>query len=368
MIKHFASQNFGEFLDFVERYAWAVELVIAFFLTLAIAYAEHIVYHKVRGHLGKHKKVWQNALVYAIHKPFFFFIWLLGLTFALGLALEFYESALFYSMIAPVRKVGVWLLLTWFSFTYIQEIEKILTSSKENRYHVDRTTARAVGQVLKILVLLGGLFFVLQTTLGVGASAIWAFAGGGSFIIGWAAKDMLANIFGGFMIFVDRPFVIGDKISSVDGQIEGYVEHIGWRLTCVRTMEKVPIYIPNSFFSSMSIQNPSRMSHRRIQVTIGLRYCDADKMEKILLELRKMLEKHPDLDHDEPTYANFVGFGTSSLDILINGYTAITKLESYYNIRQDVYFRILEIIKDNKAMCAYPTTEGRLVVALEQNV
>ena len=365
MIKLFATQNFGEFLEFVERYAWAVELIIAFVLTFIVASAEHIIYQKIRAKLGKNKKIWQNAFVYSMHRPMFFFICLIGITFGLGLAFQFYQMESLYSFLIPARKVGIWLLLTWFSFSYIQEIEKILTSSKDDHYHVDRTTARAVGQVLKILVLLGGLFFVLQTTLGVGASAIWAFAGGGSFIIGWAAKDMLANIFGGFMIFLDRPFVIGDKILSLDQQIEGYVEHIGWRLTCVRTLEKVPIYIPNSFFSSMSIQNPSRMSHRRIQVTIGLRYADADKIEKILQEIKNMLQNHPSLDLEETTYANFIGFGTSSLDIMVNAYTHVTKLEKFYAIRQDVYFQILNIIKKNEAMCAYPTTEGRLVVALE---
>jgi MscS family membrane protein len=94
--------------------------------------------------------------------------------------------------------------------------------------------------------------------------------------MGFAAKDMLSNIFGGLMLQMDRPFSTGDWIRS--SQFEGTVEKIGWRMTRIRTFSKNPIYIPNSIFASIPIETPSRMTNRRINEVIGIRYDDIAKI------------------------------------------------------------------------------------------
>ena len=87
------------------------------------------------------------------------------------------------------------------------------------------------------------------------------------------------------MIYLDRPFSVGDWIRSPDKEIEGTVEDIGWRLTRIRTFDKRPLYIPNSIFASISVENPSRMSNRRIYEKIGIRYDDVSKMNTIVTEV-----------------------------------------------------------------------------------
>ena len=366
-LKRLATHDFGWFLDFIDQYAWGVEILIVLLFTCLAAYVEYFVYQKLHLEFLKKKKLWQYAFIHAAYRPLFFLIFLVGISFSIELSFNLFHTGKIYEIIPVLRKVGILLLVIWFAIAYIQEMEKLFLSRKEESHFLDKTSIRAVGQFLKIIVLLGGAFFVLQTTLGVGASAIVAFAGGGSIVIGWAAKDMLANIFGGFMIFLDRPFVIGDKISTNDKEFEGYVEHIGWRLTCIRTLEKVPVYIPNSFFSNTSIQNPSRMTHRRIYSTIGMRYVDADKLESILKAIENMLFEHPELDNTEPTYANLINFGQNALEILICGYTFKTQLQEFYRIRQDLFFKIIDIIHQHGAQCSFPVTEGKLTVTLEKS-
>lgn len=364
-IKRIANNDLGWFIEFLNQYAWSIEVIMIMLMTLLLAYVEHVMYHKLHPEFLKKKKLWQHAFIHALHRPLFCLIWLVGLSFSLELCIDFLSKNNPNFFLASIRKVGILSLVVWFAISYIQEIERLFLSRKEDGHFVDKTTIRAVGQIMRIIVLLGGAFFILQTTLGVGASAVVAFAGGGSFIIGWAAKDMLANVFGGFMIFLDRPFVIGDKISTLDKEFEGYVEQIGWRLTCIRTLEKVPVYIPNSYFSSSSIQNPSRMTHRRIYATIGLRHQDGNKIAAILKDVETMLHEHIELDTSEPTYANFINFGQNSLDILVCAYTFKTNLQEFYKVRQDVFFKIMTIIASHEAMCAYPVTEGYLKVSLE---
>ena len=141
--------------------------------------------------------------------------------------------------------------------------------------------------------------------------------------MGFAAKDLLANFFGGLMIYLDRPFSVGDWIRSPDKEIEGTVEDIGWRLTRIRTFSKRPLYIPNSIFASISVENPSRMSNRRIYETIGIRYDDLEKMKKIVSGVKNMLEAHDQIDNSQTLMVNFNTFSESSVDFFVYTFTKL---------------------------------------------
>ena len=96
------------------------------------------------------------------------------------------------------------------------------------------------------------------------------------------------------MIYFDKPFKIGDWIRSPDRSIEGTVETIGWRLTVIRTFDKRPLYVPNSVFTNIAVENPRRMSNRRINETIGVRYDDMKSVSKIVDDIKAMLSSHDD--------------------------------------------------------------------------
>lgn len=83
---------------------------------------------------------------------------------------------------------------------------------------------------------------------GMSLSGLMAFGGIGGIAIGMAGKDILSNFFSGLMLYFDRPFNIGDWVSSPDRNIEGTVVEIGWRITKIITFDHRPLYIPNSVF------------------------------------------------------------------------------------------------------------------------
>jgi len=197
---------------------------------------------------------------------------------------------------------------------------------------------------------------VAMQVLGFSISGLLAFGGISGIAIGFAAKDLLANFFGGFMIYLDRPFVVGDWVRSPDLKLEGTVEKIGWRQTTIRTFDKRPLYVPNATFARLSVENPSRMSHRRIYETIGIRYEDIDKMEKILTETKTMLEQHPDIDNTQTIMVNFNKFAPSSLDFFVYTFTKTTDWVEYHKIKQDILLRISHIIRANDAEIAFPTS------------
>ena len=148
-------------------------------------------------------------------------------------------------------------------------------------------------------------------------------------------------------VYLDRPFAVGDWVRSPDREIEGTVENIGWRVTRIRTFDKRPLYIPNSIFSQIAVENPSRMSNRRIKETIGIRYDDASKIEIIISQVKEMLKDHPDIDTAKTLIVNFNSFAPSSLDFFIYTFTKTTDWIKFHEVKQKILLQVIKIIEEN---------------------
>ena len=327
---------------------WIVYIFAIIFVALLVDMVQKIVLGQVQKRLTSTTNVWDDALIHAVRKPLSLLIWIIGLTMALQV-MEFKAATV-------VREVGVILVVTWALIRFITFTEKnILHKHEIAGKELDRTTANAITQLLRITVLVTAALVLLQT-LGFNISAILAFGGIGGIAVGFAAKDLLSNFFGGMMIYLDRPFAIGDWIRSPDKEIEGTVEKIGWRLTVIRTFDKRPLYVPNAVFTSVAVENPSRMSHRRIYETIGVRYDDVEKLPAIVEDVKAMLLAHEEIDQDQTMIVNFNSFAPSSLDFFIYTFTRTTKWIKYHEVKQDILFRVSEIITRHGAEIAYPTS------------
>ncbi len=219
---------------------------------------------------------------------------------------------------------------------------------------------RALSKLIRAAVIITAALIAMQM-LGYSISGVLAFGGIGGLAVGFAAKDLLANFFGGLMIYLDRPFSVGDWVRSPDQEIEGTVEDIGWRLTRIRTFDKRPLYIPNSIFNTISVENPSRMLNRRIYETIGVRYADGNKLAEIVAQVRAMLEDHEEIDHAQTLIVNFNRFGASSLEFFVYTFTKTVAWIHYHEVKQDVLFRIAAIIEQHGAEVAFPTSTIHLV-------
>ena len=328
---------------------WIVQVFVVVFGTLVINFIATRVLIRIDKALERTKTPWDNVLVHAAQKPIGVFIWLMGLSIAAEISGSEIEPGLS-TLIQSVREVGVIVILMWFVLRCISESERNLIISTK----VDATTASAISKLLRASVVITSVLVILQT-LGYSVSGVLAFGGIGGIAVGFAAKDLLANFFGGLMVYLDRPFVIGDWVRSPDQNIEGVVEHIGWRQTRIRTFDKRPLYVPNSTFSVISVENPSRMTHRRINETIGVRYSDFSRLPTILAEIKDMVEHHEDLDTEQIFMVNFNQFGPSSLDFFIYTFTKTVDWRTFHNVKQDVLFKAMQIIEKHGAEVAFPT-------------
>ena len=332
---------------------WVVRVFLVVLSTLIANFIATRILTRIDKQLEKTKTPWDNVLIHAAQKPIGVFIWLAGVTIAAEISGTEIDSK-FSSLIHSIREVGVVIILTWFVLRCISESEKTLTNSSKITANVDYTTASAISKLLRASVVITSALVVLQT-LGFSISGVLAFGGIGGIAVGFAAKDLLANFFGGLMVYLDRPFAIGDWIRSPDQNIEGTVEHIGWRQTRIRTFEKRPLYVPNSTFSLISVENPSRMTHRRLNETIGVRYTDFSVLPTILADIKDMISKHEDIDSTQTYMVNFNQFGPSSLDFFIYAYTKTVDWRTFHNVKEDVLFKAMKIIESHNAEVAFPT-------------
>ena len=209
-------------------------------------------------------------------------------------------------------------------------------------------------RIFKIIVIIITALTLMQE-FGLSISGLLAFGGVGGLVIGLAAKDLLSNFFGGLMIFLDRPFKVGEFIKSPDRNIEGIVESIGWRLTVVRTFSKNVLYIPNSAFANIVVENATRMTNRRINQIIGIRYDDLDKIPKIVDDVRIYLESHNDIDQSNKPTVYFQSFSASSCDFFIRAFTKTRDWREFLKIKEQVLYKVSEIINNHNAAIAFPT-------------
>jgi len=346
-ISEFLSQHIGIEL-------WVASLLAIVLGTLVINQIAKAVLRHATAAAAKTTTVWDDALLSNASKPLMVAFWLVSAGF-MARVLQRQIEVPFLPELMAVRDVGLVLCVAWFLIRFAGAVGKaVIARQGSHGREVDYTTVDALVKLARLVTFIVALLIAAQT-LGFQITGLLALGGVGGIAVGFAAKDLLANFFGGLTIYLDRPFSVGEWIRSPDKQLEGTVEYISWRHTRIRAFNKNPIYVPNAVFTSIVVENPSRMSHRRIKETVGLRYADFAVVAPIVEDIRKMLLEHPDIDATQTLIVNFTQYGASSLDVMIYTFTKTTVWVKYHAVKQDVLLKIGQIIEQHGAEFAFPT-------------
>lgn len=334
---------------------WLLIVAILVVMTFIIDFIFRSSIHLVGRLLKKRRQYFLKTISVSSVAPVSFYIWLSGGVIALVTLLSHFNVLTdLIPHISAVKSTFGIIAVAWFAIRWVAQFERYLNQLQAVDQKWDPVSIEAMGKVFRLTVfVVAGL--VVLSSLGVNLTGLIAFGGMGGIAVGFAAKDIVSNVLGGLMIYWDKPFAVGDWIRSPDQEIEGTVERIGWRMTVVRTFDKRPLYIPNGTFSHISIENPSRMSHRRIRETIGVRYSDVNKVSEITDAIRKMMQDHPDIASDQTLIVNFNVYNQSTLDILIYGFTHTTDWVTYHRVKEDVLLKVAEVVAENGAEMAFPT-------------
>ena len=321
---------------------------ILLFLAIVVHFGLGFTLNKLSKHLDSTKTQIDDYFVDALSAPLKVLVWYGWIYFSI-LQLRADFPAL--GQIAEYIDIIPIIILAWGILRLISSIEKVML---EREAKVDKDSIRLFTRLIKISFV---FVFVLGFAqyFGYSVSSILTLGGVGGIVVGFAAKDMLANVFGGLMIQMDKPFSTGDWIRTTDKSIEGVVEKIGWRMTRLRTFNKNPVYVPNGIFATIPIETPSRMTNRQIHAIIGIRYDDIAQMQSIIEKVEKLLADHEHIDHEEPCRVYFDLFNASSLDFVIWAFSSVTDSSEFKKIKGKLLLDVADIIAKHGAEIAYPT-------------
>ncbi|MGF1533149.1 MAG: mechanosensitive ion channel family protein [Bernardetiaceae bacterium] len=208
-------------------------------------------------------------------------------------------------------------------------------------------------KTLKVAVVILGGLLILQE-IGIDTDRFWTGISIGGLAFALAAQDTIKNFFGSIMIFVDRPFQIGDWIIS--GEINGTVEEIGFRSTRVRTFEDAVTSVPNGRLADATIQNMGQRRSRRFRMHIALTYdTPPHVMEAYIWGLRKLADEHPSIiPGTHRVYFNQMG--DFSLNILFQVFLHVKDFDHELIAKEELLLAFLHLAQRLGVRFAFPTS------------
>jgi MscS family membrane protein len=247
-------------------------------------------------------------------------------------------------LITTITWIGL-RVLEFFILILVRKAEK--TDGKQD----DQIIAFAK-EIIKIVIIIFAVFIILGNVFGIEMGPLLAGLGVGGLALALAAKESLENLLGSFTIFFDKPFVLGDTVKV--GGVVGTVEKVGFRSSRLRTPEKSYVTIPNKKMIDAELDNLSLRTFRRSNQTIGLVYgTPITSIQTIVQSIQKLIDEHQHTNQDGK--ARFTDFGPSSLDIMVNYYVDTMDWGVYLDVKQEINYKIMEIIEANGSDFAFPT-------------
>ncbi len=285
-----------------------------------------------------------------------------------------YRSAIESVSFVVFSLIFVWLLLCIINIVVMVHLNRLTRINKDLRKELVILGVQVVKAIIIIVVMA-----VVLSHFGINVTAILSTLGIGGLAFALAAKDTLSNLFGGITILFDNVYRMGDWVRIDD--VEGTVSEIGLRSTTIRTFDNALIVIPNAVVSVSSVRNMDRrLVGRRIKMYIGVTYeSNMNDIRKALDDIRDMLKTHPDIanpreqhrdsrkkklklsSHEDSagiksTQLVFMDrYNDFSIDILIYCFSKTTDWAQWLSVKEDVLFKIAEILHHNHLEFAYPT-------------
>ena len=273
-------------------------------------------------------------------------------------------------------------LIAWAFYEMFKYIVYTIISIKlAQKANVRRELFLLVINLTKVVLVIVTLILILSH-LGVNLTAIITSLGIGGVIVGLAAKDTLSNFFDSIRLVSENAFHQGDWIETKD--FEGFVTEIGLTATQIRTFDNSLVTVPNSVLANQWIKNWSRrIIGRRIKFWVKIKYTtDTEELYKVINEIRDMLNHHPQIVTDKKIKSQLRKkmmkntlfsiedkygvrktllvyldeFDDYSMNILVYAFSITVDWEGWLKVKQDVLFKVLEIIKNSELELAYPTS------------
>lgn len=336
-----------------QQYLWFVGVLlagIAFRRFIAFLFSQFI-FEVLKKHS---KEIGSKKLVELLKKPFGFFVIISTLYFAFG----FLSFPVEWN-IGPEHHFGIrmfiqksfqilliigftWIILRITDFIgLILQQKAALTDSK-----MDDQIVPFVKEGIKISISIISLFFILGAVFHLNITSLIAGLGIGGLAVALAAKESLENLLGSFTIFFDKPFIIGDFV-EVDG-VKGHVEKIGFRSTRIRTVEKSYLTVPNKKMVDSILDNITRKTLQRIRMAFSVSAeTPPEKVANLLTKIKNYLNQKEEITSDYKVKFFEIN-SNGGFEILILYFVNTPEYDTSLDVKEEVNFKILEILKEEQ--------------------
>lgn len=312
---------------------------------------------------GKGRTEIGKKIVEAFQQPVRDFFIVIGIYFAaLFLGKAFMFNLIREPFINHMLKSANIILISWGFYNLTTEHSLLYEElSDKFNFKLDKIVFPFLSKILRITIVALAVSLVLDEW-GHNVNGFIAGLGIGGLAFAFAAKDTLANIFGGLVIILDKPFSIGDYIKTAN--VEGTVEDINFRSTKIRAIDKGLVTEPNSTIANSTITNWTKRDTRRMAFNIGVTYgTSKEQLQNCIMNIRDMLLKDENI-LNEGILVNFDKFGASSLDIVVYCFTNTAEWSKFLEIKENINFRIIDILEKEGVSMAFPSTSVYLETPL----
>ncbi len=224
--------------------------------------------------------------------------------------------------------------------------------AEKTKSTLDDQLVPLVRKTLKTFVVVVGSLFVLNN-LKIDIIPLLTGLSIGGLAFALAAQDTIKNFFGSLMIFVDKPFQIGDWITA--GDIDGTVEEVGFRSSRIRTFRNSLMYVPNSKLADSMVDNHGLRQYRRFYTQIALTYDTPPELIQTFVEgLRKIVENHPDTRKDY-FHVYFNDMAAFSLNVMFYIFFEVPGWPEELKARHEILMEIMKLAEKLGVNFAFPT-------------
>ncbi|MBU0636087.1 mechanosensitive ion channel family protein [Candidatus Micrarchaeota archaeon] len=328
---------------------WALFLGAIVLALIIGKIVNYIIDSRLKKFAAKTKNEFDDILLGAFEKPLLVVLLIAGISIGqIFLTLDIDLANLFNNIIGAI----ITLSITWFIINLIDgfvfKFLKKITDKTDSK--LDDQLLPVVSKALKAIIIVLAVIVIASSNFGIDVTGPILGLGIGGLAFAFAAKETIADVFGGFNIFTSKPFHVGDFI--IVGDVSGTVEEVSLRHTRIRNLDKRIITYPNGKLAGSIIENVSSAPKRKVSLNLGLTYNTTVKqMQKAREIVTKIVNAHPGCE-DNPTL-NFSEFKDYSLNLLAIYY--IEDKDNWFGIRDEINTKIKEEFDKAKLNFAFPT-------------
>ncbi len=257
------------------------------------------------------------------------------------------------SLYLNIIRSSVIVLISWglFNLAGVSSL-LILKMNEKFKIDIDEIIIPLLSKALR-LTIVAITVAVIADEFGYNVNGFVAGLGLGGLAFALAAKDVLANLFGGVVIITEKPFTIGDWILTPS--VEGTVEDITFRSTKIRTFAQAVVTVPNATLANEPITNWSKMGKRRVTFNLRVTHNTPKiKLQKVVNQIDHLLKNDADI-HPETIFVTFDEYQADGLDIYLYFFTKTTDWGQYLKIKERINFEILDILEKEDVSFALPS-------------